>query len=295
MAGRNFRSNRIYNNHVFPVHIDGRATIGSTGAVTLVTTSTISGSSPAATQQQSMGIKSITRLGVGTYRMQLDDNYSSLYNFSASFTNALSGSNIAVDATTAGLSVGTTYQITAVGTATTAANYLTLGVPAGIDAAVGVVFTALTTGTGIQSGAGTVKVLDPGNSALCAQVIGTPDLMLNAQPFVQGNGGGYITFQTLGPSFAGSALATHTHDLLVIAGQAAAGTDAISAKGTSPVIFGKESATNKTVAGSLSAVDGGVVAASAGTPAGTITWAPTDPTSGSTMYIRLLLSNSSIS
>lgn len=298
MASRMGRSNRIYNWHAFPFQIDGRVSIGSSGAPTLITSTTIPRSSPAATTMQSQGIKSITRLAAGTYRVQLDDNYTSLLSAEAFFTAPVTGSNIAVDATTAGLSIGTTYQITAVGTATTAANYVTLGVPIGITAAVGVVFTALTTGTGTQSGAGTVKALSV-SAARNIQVLGgSPDLMLNNQPFTQGSGGGFITFQTLGTTaaFTGTAMDTHTHDILVIAGQAAAGTDAISAKGTSPVILGKESATNKTVAGSLSATDGGVVAASAGTPAGTIalSTAATDPTSGSTMFLKFLLSNSSI-
>jgi hypothetical protein len=49
---------------------------------------------------------------------------------------------------------------------------------------------------------------------------------------------------------------THAHDFKVIAGQAAAGTDAISAK---TLTLGKESATNITIAGANSATLGGVV------------------------------------
>lgn len=295
MAGRNWRGNRIFSQHVFPVLLDARASIGSTGAVTLITSSTIQGSSPAATQQQSMGIKSLTRLGTGTYRIQLDDNFTSLYDFRAFFTGAVTGSDIAVDATTAGLTIGTAYQITAVGTATTAANYVTLGVPVGITPAIGVVFTALTTGTGTQSGAGTVKALtSAGVSGI--QVLGIPDLMLNNQPFVQGSGGGFITFQTLGSTaaFTGSALATHTHSFLVKGGQAAAGTDEISIKGTTPVVIGKEAATDNTA---LGGANGGVQSTSAGTPAGTValTTAATDPASGTTMYLKMLLGNSSLS
>lgn len=296
MAGRNFRSNRIYNWHVFGAQLDGRATIGASGAPTLVTSSTVPNSSPAATQQQSMGIKSITRLAAGTYRLQLDDNYASLYDFRAFFTGAVTGSNIAVDATTAGLSVGTSYQITAVGTATTAANWVTLGVPIGVTVAVGVVFTALTTGTGIQSGAGTVKALtSAGVSA--ANIIGVPDLMLNNQPFVQGSGGGFITFQTLGTTaaFTGDALATHNHNFTVKGGQAGSTTNNI-ANYAGPLI-GKQEATDATYVGANAATNGGVVGSSAGTPAGTValTQAPADPTNGSTMYFKMLLGNSALS
>lgn len=294
MAGRNFRSNRIYNWHVFGAHLDGRATIGASGAPTLVTSSTVPNSSPAATQQQSVGIKSITRLAAGTYRLQLDDNYASLYSFRAFFTGAVTGSDIPVDATTVGLSVGTSYQITAVGTATTAANWVTLGVPIGVTIAVGVVFTALTTGTGTQSGAGTVKALtNAGVSA--ANVIGVPDLMLNTQPFVQGSGGGFITFQTLGTTaaFTGSALSTHTHNLLLK--NAAVSDGATTRVNAGSNLLGANTGSDITVTGS--GANGGIVAASAGTPAGTValTSAPSDPTNGSTMYFEMLLGNSALS
>lgn len=291
MAARNYASNRIYNWHLFPVQLDAQVTIGSSGAPTLVTSSTVPGSSPTASQKQSRGIKSITRLAAGVYRLQLDDNFSSLLDFKASFTSAVTGSDIPVDATTAGLSVGTAYQITAVGTATTAADYTTLGLPAGMTPTVGQVFVALTTGTGIQTGAGTVKALADQSTGMQAEVLGSADTMLNAQPFNQGGGGGYITFKTMGGAFTGSALGTHTHSFLVKGGQAAAGTDAISIKGSAPVIVGKEAATDNTA---LGGANGGVQAVTAGTPAGTVSSAAADPTNGCTMYLRIMLSNSSI-
>lgn len=54
-----------------------------------------------------------------------------------------------------------------------------------------------------------------------------------------------------------SGLAAHTHSFLVKGGQAAAGTDAISIKGTTPVTIGKEAATDATNVGG---VGGGVQA-----------------------------------
>jgi len=53
----------------------------------------------------------------------------------------------------------------------------------------------------------------------------------------------------------------HSHDFKIIAGQAAASTDAISAK---TLTLGKESATNITIAGANSATLGGVVATTSG-------------------------------
>lgn len=290
MASRQGRSNRIYNWHAAPWQIDARITIGASGAPTLVTSSTIPASSPAATTQQSQGVKSITRLTTGTYRIQLDDNYTSLLFMEGMFTAPVSGSAIAVDATTAGLSSGTIYQIVTVGTATTAANWATLGLPAGIPAAVGAIFKAANTGTGVQSGAGTVKAIGTTAVAGGIQLLGTPDTMLNNQPFTQGSGGGYINFQTLGQAFTGSALATHTHNLLLK--NAAVADGATTRVNAGANLLGANTGSDITVTGS--GANGGVVAASAGTPAGTIATSVVDPDNGATMYLRFLLSNSSV-
>lgn len=53
---------------------------------------------------------------------------------------------------------------------------------------------------------------------------------------------------------------SHTHDFKIIGGQAAAGTDAVSAK---TLTLGKEAATNITIAGANSGTLGGVVAQAA--------------------------------
>lgn len=297
MASRQYRSNRIYNWHVFPVQLDAQISIGSSGAPTLVTSSTVPGSSPTASQSQSQGIKSITRLAAGTYRIQLDDNYSSLLSMEAMFTAPVSGGAVNMGS----LVTNTIYQIVTLGTSTQA-QWVTAGVPSGITAAPGVIFKA----AGAGAGNGTVKILGV-NAARGMQILGGgPDLMLNSQPFNQGQGGGYITFQCLGsagtistPTFTGTPMGTHTHDLTVIGGQASATTNVI-ANYAGP-IFGKQEATNATYVGANSATNGGVVAASAGTPAGTISTptftdasAATDPSASTTMYIKLLLSNSAL-
>jgi hypothetical protein len=113
-------------------------------------------------------------------------------------------------------------------------------------------------------------------------------------------------------TFTGSALATHAHDLKIIGGQAAAGTAALAWYATD--ILGKEAVDDKTILGADSATKGGVVALSAGTPAGTldsvsggtpagtvstptITMAPavTDLAAAATVYFQILLRNSSVS
>ena len=70
------------------------------------------------------------------------------------------------------------------------------------------------------------------------------------------------------PTFTGSALATHVHDVLV-KGSAAGGIDEpIGVEGTDTLA--KDAATDRTIVGANSATKGGVVAITAGTPAGTI-------------------------
>jgi hypothetical protein len=61
-----------------------------------------------------------------------------------------------------------------------------------------------------------------------------------------------------------NAVDAHTHDILVIGGTAAAGTDALNVKAT---VLGKEAATNATIDGASSATEGGVVATTADTAA----------------------------
>lgn len=179
MANRNFPASRIFGNQLMPVRIRGQAAIGATGAPTLA------GSSSGPTG--SFGIKSITRLAAGVYRLQLDDNYSAFSSFNIRFQAPVTGAAVA-----GGAFVATTvYQIVTLGT-TTQAQWVTAGLPAGITAAVGQVFVA----AGVGAGTGTVKALGPSN-IITTEVIG-PQSMLSNQPFVQGNGGAYITFQCLG-------------------------------------------------------------------------------------------------
>lgn len=75
------------------------------------------------------------------------------------------------------------------------------------------------------------------------------------------------------PTFTGSALATHTHDMKVIGGQGAAGTDAVTAPAATDIL-GKQEAGDADILGADVLTKGGVMLASAGTPAGTVS-APT--------------------
>src|SRR5688572_2066366 len=66
-------------------------------------------------------------------------------------------------------------------------------------------------------------------------------------------------------AYTHSGFAAHTHDLKIIAGQAAASTAAVAYYATD--ILGKEAVTDKTILGADSATKGGVVEAAAGAAA----------------------------
>ena len=177
MANRNFPASRVFGMHLMPVSLDMSVSIGASGAPTI---------------QQGLGIASITRLAAGQYRIQLQDNYAKIIMVNARMQSPVSGSDVAAGSLTPGL----VYQITALGTSTQA-NWVTAGVPAGITAAVGVVFKCAAT----SSGTGTAKVL--GASGInTVEMIGNNQNMLNNQPFLAGSGG-YVDIQCLGPTASG--------------------------------------------------------------------------------------------
>ena len=146
------------------------------------------GASGAPTLQQQYGIQSITRLSAGRYRMQLQDNYVKILSFSASAVSPVTGSDI----TAGSFSVGTVYQITALGNT----NWATAGLPAGITPSVGDTFLAAAVG----SGTGTAKAI--GNSGVQRiELMGNNPAMLSNQPFVA-QAGGFVDFQCLAPTDA---------------------------------------------------------------------------------------------
>lgn len=179
MANRNFTSQRNYNFHVMPVQVDMSCSIGASGVPTIEDGS-------------GLGIKSITKMADGQYRIRLEDNYKKLLMVDARMQSPVTGAAVAATA----LVPGTVYQITSMGT-TTQAQWVTAGVPSGITAAVGVVFKAAAT----SSGTGAGKALGASGIATI-EVIGNSENQLNSQPFTSQNGG-YVDIQTLGPTAGG--------------------------------------------------------------------------------------------
>lgn len=117
----------------------------------------------------------------GLILVKFADNFNQYFFGTAGFVAPLTGSNVVVDSTS--LTIGKAYVITVLGTST-AADWVTLGVPIGITAAVGVAFIAAATGAG--SGSGQVQLAaSAGAGVYHIEVIGDPNKTLNSQAGAQ--------------------------------------------------------------------------------------------------------------
>ncbi len=220
--------------------------------------------------------------------VNLQDNYNSYFGSYAQIRSPLSGSGILI-ASSSVLTVGQVYQITVMGTSTQA-NWVAIGLPSYITAAVGVSFVASVTGGG--TGTGQVQLPATAGSAISRlELVGSPNLMNSNGAYVASGGTGMqLIYRCMGSSFAGSALGSHTHDFIVKGGQAGSTTNNI-ANYAGPLI-GKQEATDATYLGANSATSGGVVAASAGTPAGSVSGVTTAPAAGTIIYLAMYFNNS---
>lgn len=185
------------------------------------------------------------------------------------------------------MTAGQVYVITTLGNAT-AAKWLAIGVPAGITPAVGVAFTALTNG-----GAGntlTSRVSTPSTAGVYSvEVVGSPATMIGTSD-VGTYGGAWMVVQFMAPAFTGSALGTHTHDLLLK--NAAVADGATTRVNAGANLLGANTGGDLTITGS--GANGGIVAASAGTPAGTLALAVGAPTTASVIGMTFKYDASSV-
>lgn len=179
MANRSFANvGRIFAPHTMPVLIDCNFEIGAAGAV-------VSGS------LKGPMVSSVAKVATGIYQVRFQDNYNKFFGMKAIVKAPVTGANVAL----ASITPGVVYEITALGNST-AAQWLTAGLPAGVDAAVGAAFVAAAT----SGGTGQVKAI--GVSGIEAvEVIGNPSLAL--YPIGIGNIGGYVLFQCLGSTAVG--------------------------------------------------------------------------------------------
>lgn len=223
--------------------------------------------------------------------IKLQDTYNKFYLAGYSLQSPLTGAEISISGSSV-LTVGVPYVITTVGTST-AANWQAVGLPQGITPAVGVCFIA--TATGSATGTGKVKINATGGAGVSTMdILGDPNTTIVSSTTNTNVGGvalgSYVVVRFLASAFTGSALATHTHDLLLK--DAAVADSATTRVNAGANLLGANTGGNLTVTGG--GANGGVVLASAGTPAGTMSYVVTAPATGSVVRLSLYLSNSSL-
>lgn len=216
--------------------------------------------------------------------VQFKNNFNYYLNGLVQFQPPTTGS-IKID--NSALTAGQAYVISTLGDATTAA-WVALGVPNGITPAVGVSFIALSVGAGANTS--TSRVSTPTTSGIYAmEVVGTPNTMLtNSNVFSYG--GAWLTMQFMSPTFTGSALGTHTHNLLLK--NAAVADGATTRVNAGANLLGANTGSDITVTGG--GANGGIVAASAGTPSGTLALGVTAPATGTIVSMVFNYDGSSV-
>lgn len=189
----------------------------------------------------------------GYIYVKLQDSYNGFYGLESMIMSPNSGADVVVTLAGAALTVGQAYVISVLGT-TTAADWVTLGVPVGTTPAVGVAFVAAATGAG--TGSGKVQLPAAAGSAIShIEVVGKPALSIASKSAtVAGQtNGSYLVLQCLK-----SGLSAVT-SVLTMASYTPAGTN----DGSSPPIF---TGTPAVLTGSI-ANSGGVLANVAAAPA----------------------------
>lgn len=215
--------------------------------------------------------------------IQFSDNYNRYFGGSMEAIAPLSGTSL-----TSGLSIGTPYVITSLGSSTLA-QWITAGVPRGITPAIGVAFVALAT-----SVAGGGAVQSTLNSAVASvEVMGNPNTTLtSAAATVPGlSSGAYIMVHFLGPKTFSSSGTTHTNTTVD-------GLSSTSSLKVGQAIFGAGiplGATIATIAGATSVTISAAATASATVPVSFPgTYGLITPPDGTTVTMSFYLSNSSI-
>lgn len=145
------------------------------------------GASGAVGTVKGSGIKSITRVQQGVYMIQLQDSYNRYFGGACGLVEQ-PGTGVAITAASNNLTVGVLYTITVLGDAT-AADWVTVGVPAGLTPSVGLPFVALATGSGTGTTARVAPLAATGaTDALVFNVAGDTNAVIN-QKAIHGTGG----------------------------------------------------------------------------------------------------------
>jgi hypothetical protein len=190
MANRNFANSRIYTGHVMPVAIDCNFVVDSANGnglgirslkgpyVQNVFMHTSATAGAGNTNPATPNIPVINpNPASGTIVVQLQDNYNRLLTSSYAVVSPV-GSSVIV---TSGLTVGVAYVITILGDAS-AADWLALGVPAGVTPAVGVAFIAKATGHGAATVSRVAPSAAAGSGSFTIEGIGDANLAIAPSP-----------------------------------------------------------------------------------------------------------------
>lgn len=221
---------------------------------------------------------------VGFALVQFSNNFNYYLNGLAQFQAPVTGS-VKID--NAALTAGQAYIISTVGDAALA-TWQGVGLPVGVTPAVGVSFVA--TGVGGSGNVSSSRVSTPLTSGVfSAEVVGNPGVTLASSNIAQ-NGGAWVLMQFMGATFAGSALATHTHNLLLK--NAAVADGATTRVNAGANLLGANTGADLTVTGS--GANGGIVAASAGTPVGAISLGVAAPATGTVVCMKFSYDASSV-
>jgi hypothetical protein len=205
LSNRNYASGgKIYSMHIKPVLLDCNFVVDSTNgnglgirqlkgpmiqAVYMHTTATPAPGNP--------------NPGPGIIVLQLADAFNRSFSGFNAVVSPVSGTPLQMDAGT--LTIGQAYVITTIGNAT-AAQWLALGVPAGVTPAVGVSFVAETTGAGAGTDTDRVMTTAPAGSAIAnIETVGDPNQSINPNPSANQGFGGQIILQCR--NYAGTASA----------------------------------------------------------------------------------------
>jgi hypothetical protein len=291
MANRNWMNgSKVFTNLTAPAMVNMQFTVDPTdpnGIIDLMS----NGYVEAVYMHSSDGSPASPNPASGIIAIQLKDNYAAMINMQASLDAPVTGSELSVRAADTALTIGVPYEITTLGSAS-AANWLALGVPAGVTPAVGVVFIAIATGAGTST---TSKVKAIGSASIMAiesMGMSSPESL---GPQGSSNQGAWIYLKCLAPSVSSSSSST------------SAGTPAGSiSQGVIPVTAGTagnavtnnagvlESSGGEDLSVNAQTFTGDALAGHTHTITSTASLALTAPATGSIISISLLMDNSSV-
>lgn len=167
MANRTFQNfGHFYAPHTMPVLLDCNFVVDSTNANGLGISSLKGPGISAVYMHSTAPVAANPNPANGTIIVRLQDNYNRLMGLeSAVLYSPLSGSALKID--NSALTAGVAYVITVLGDAT-AAQWLALGVPAGVTPAVGVAFVALSVGAGANTSTSRVQAVAAAGSGIAS-------------------------------------------------------------------------------------------------------------------------------